>query len=435
MESLRERKRSWAFYALAFLAVCSVVIGVWARFYHIGFPPYKIWDEIYFPVIAHQYLESLPFTGGHPPHEYKFDLHPPLGKFILAVGIAIFGNTPLGWRLMPAVFGCLMIGLVAALMWRQTRDVVAALLAAIFMALETVFIVYSRIGVMDGILVFFTLATFLAALWAEERKQVIWVSVLLGLTIAIKWAALMVAVPAGYVLWRKGLFRQFFGGLYLSAIVYLVIVYVGQLIVPTGAGTVAVKANGLDLIWNRWVLVWKWHLQALKNVTIATQNSQSSPWWSWPLLLHPLILRRLVDANGNPMVILGIGNPILWWSSTVAVVWGLVQLVYEKVISKVAIADSPLVPLLLGYIFLLLPWVPSTRLPYLYNYFPSYAFALLTLAYLVSRLWRRGRWGPWTVVAFSVIIIACGIYFLPVAMALPLSPEGLNHRIWLNSWL
>jgi dolichyl-phosphate-mannose-protein mannosyltransferase len=435
MESFRERKYSLAFYVLAALTSASVVVGVWARIYHIGFPSNKIWDEIYFPTIAYQYIQSLPFTGLHPPAQYNFDLHPPLGKFILAISIAIFGNTPLGWRLMPSIFGCLMIGLAYVLGWQLTKDRVAALLLTVFIAMDTIFVIYSRTGIMDGILVFFVLATFLASLWVEERRQVIWVAVLLGLTISVKWAALMVAVPAGYVLWRKGFFRQFLGGLYISAILYLAIVYIGQFIIPTGAGKVAQEAHGLGIIWNRWVLVWQWHLQALRNVTVASANPASSPWWSWPLMLHPILLRRILQPDGGLLLIMVIGNPILWWSSTLAVVWGFFQLVYNKLISKVAIADNPLVPLLLGYVFLLLPWVPSTRLPYLYNYLPSYAFAVLTLTYLLSRLWGRGRWGPWVVVAFTVIVIACGAYFLPMVMAFPLSPDGLDRHLWLNSWL
>ena len=58
---------------------------------------------------------------------------------------------------------------------------------------------------MDGILVFFMLATFLAAVLAKRKKDVFWAAVLLGLSIAIKWAIFMVVVPVGYILWGKGL--------------------------------------------------------------------------------------------------------------------------------------------------------------------------------------------------------------------------------------
>jgi dolichyl-phosphate-mannose-protein mannosyltransferase len=170
------KQRPWALYALALVAAITVVAGVWGRVRNLGFPPRRMWDEIYFPVFARKYLDGVQF----------FDLHPPLGKFIMATSIAVFGDTPIGWRLMPAVFGCALILLGAVLGWYLTQEGVGALLTAAFFAGETIFVAYSRTGIMDGILVFFTLATFLAALWARRGRQVVWVAVLLGMAISIK---------------------------------------------------------------------------------------------------------------------------------------------------------------------------------------------------------------------------------------------------------
>jgi 4-amino-4-deoxy-L-arabinose transferase-like glycosyltransferase len=145
-------RRVWADYALIFVGVFALGIGWFARLYNLGFPPRQIWDEIYFPVFARDYLNGTPF----------FDLHPPLGKFIIAFGIGLAGDTPFGWRLMPALFGCAMVPLAGALGWYYFKERAGALLLATFIACETMLIVYSRTGLMDGILVFFVLATFLA---------------------------------------------------------------------------------------------------------------------------------------------------------------------------------------------------------------------------------------------------------------------------------
>src|SRR5919205_317186 len=117
-------RRVWADYALIFIGVFALTIGWFARLYKLGFPPGPMWDEIYFPVFARDYLNGTPF----------FDLHPPLGKFIIAAGIAIVGDTPIGWRIMPALFGCAMIPLAAALSWYLFRDRIAALLLASIVA-------------------------------------------------------------------------------------------------------------------------------------------------------------------------------------------------------------------------------------------------------------------------------------------------------------
>ncbi len=65
-------------------------------------------------------------------------------------------------------------------------------------------------------------------------------------------------------------------------------------------------------------------------------------------------------------------------------------------------ADDPIVTIVLGYVFLMLPWVPGTRIPYIYNYLVPYSFAIMALVYWLHRIWARPRWGPWVVVGFKV---------------------------------
>jgi dolichyl-phosphate-mannose-protein mannosyltransferase len=412
MRSFLTQDKSWAYRSVLLLAVFTAAVGVWARLYNLGFPGERIWDEIYFPVMARKYLEDVGF----------FDLHPPLGKFIMAVSIALLGDTPIGWRLMPALFGVAMIPLGGVLGWHYFKERVGGLLLATFIAGETFLVAYSRTGIMDGFLVFFMLATLLSAALAGRRGHVLWTAVLLGLTISIKWAALPVVVPAGYILWRKGLLRPFLAGLWVSAIIYVVIVYIGQL--------VNVTANP----WQAWRETWAWHIEAAEKITAAIPNSWSSPWWSWPIMLRPIRVSPLyANAEGQLQVITAIGNPVLWYGSTLAVIAGLVE-VARRLIARKPIMDDPLVPILLGYVFLLLPWVPSTRIPYIYNYLPSYAFALMALVYWLCRLWRRRPWGAWVVVAFTAIAVASALFFLPMAIGWPMSSEFLDQHIWLDSW-
>jgi dolichyl-phosphate-mannose-protein mannosyltransferase len=411
MKPLLSYDRSWAYRTVLITTVFAVVVGLLARVYNLGYPPRRIWDEIYFPVMARKYLHDV----------YFFDLHPPLGKFIIAASIAALGDTPVAWRLMPALFGCGLVLLGGVLGWYYFQEKVGALLLATFLAGETFLIAYSRTGIMDGILVFFTLATFLAAVLASRKSHVLWVAVLLGLSISVKWAVLMVAVPVGYILWRKGLFRPFVASLWVSAILYLVIVYIGQLVNVTGNP------------WQAWESVWTWHLQAASKITAAIPNAWGSPWWSWPLMLRPIRLDLAADAEGHLRVVAAIGNPVLWYSSTLAVIAGIVDLT-RRVAFRKPVADDPLVPIILGYVFLLLPWVPGTRIPYIYNYLPSYAFALLALAYWCCRLWGRRPWGPWVVVAFTLCAVACALFFIPMVTGLPMSQELVQRHVWMDSW-
>lgn len=412
MKSFLNHDRSWAYPSMLLVTVCAVAVGVWARLYHLGFPPKIMWDEKYFPAMANNFLDGV----------YQFDLHPPLGKFILAVGIFFLGDEPLGWRIMPTLFGLALLPLVAVLGWYCLRERVAAILMLTFFAVETIFIVHSRTGVMDIFVVFFVLATFLAALRAETGRHVIWTSVFLGLAIAVKWAAFPVAIPAGYVLWRKGLLRPFLAGLWISAVIYIAVIYVGALI--------SVTMNPVEA----WVWTWNWHVHAAQKITVAVDHPWGSPWWSWPIMLRPIRFFYGVNAESLLQVVVAIGNPLIWWSSTLAVLAGAFDIARKAIARKLS-ADDPIIPIVLGYFFLLAPWVPGTRIPYIYNYLPIYPFAILALVYWLCRIWNRPQWGPWVVVGFTVCAVALTLFFLPMVIALPMSKDALMHRVWTDYWL
>jgi dolichyl-phosphate-mannose--protein O-mannosyl transferase len=230
-----------------------------------------------------------------------------------------------------------------------------------------------------------------------------------------------VAVPAGYVLWRKGLLRPFLGGLWISAVVYVAVVYVGALISVT-ANPVAAR------MW-----VWEWHVKAATKISASIPHAWGSPWWSWPMMLRPIRFFYGVNGEGDLQVVEAIGNPLIWWTSTLAVVAGIID-VARKAVGRKLSADDPIIPIVLGYVCLLAPWTPGTRIPYIYNYLPIYPFAILALVYWLCRLWRYRSRGAWVVVAFAACTVAAALYFLPITTALPMTHVSLRQHIWLGSW-
>jgi len=403
--TLRKFSQDRPAFVLAILALVSAVLGLWARFYHLGAITQPIFDEVYFPVFARDFLH----------HKIDFDVHPPLGKFLLAIGIWLFPDGTFGERIVPAVFGVAIIALTVWL-WRLYKgSLVGVLLLISFLSLDGILIVYSRTGLIDGILLFFILLSFALAVRMKEGKDAIWISTALGLAVAVKWIALGVFVPILYIAWRKKLIIPFLCSLPWGIWVYLLITVGAQVI-----GGVA----------NPWQAMVDWHNQALEyHLKLTATHPWSSPWWTWPLLLRPVLFWYQVDGD-KTTAITALGNPFLWWSSAIAVIIGAGSVIRAFWREKKAAFDHPLLPLLIGYGSFWLPWALVHRVVFIYHYIPAYIFAVLILVYELEWLWRKA--GAWSVVTLATIFAIVGIYFFPWTVGLPINQKQMQERTWIG---
>ena len=382
-------------------------MGTIARSYNLSFPAERLFDEVYFPVYAQDFLH----------HILSFDVHPPFGKFLLAIGIWLFGDNPLGWRFIPAISGIGIVG-ISGLWWSKwQKDLVGGVVIMTLLAIEPILITYSRVGLLDEMLLLLIVSAFCIATYKRlTQPSLAVVATLIGLAIATKWLAVLVVVPIGYVTWRHNTLKKFCLSLVWSAVVYLIVVLSGQLI-----GHVAHPITGLI----------QWHEQAWRyQVTLQETHPWSSKWWTWPLELRSVLLYYSYSDNLVRTVIV-LGNPLLLWSSTLAVLGSIGYLVRRRMLGQ-SIIGHPLVPLLLGYGAFWLPWVLVHRVLFLYHYLPSYWFALAITVYWLSHWWQKH---PWIVTGLVILFITSGLYFLPLAIGSPLSVTWLAHHVWINSWL
>lgn len=89
-----------------------------------------------------------------------FVVHPPLGKWTIAVGEYFFGATPFGWRISVAILGILGIVILARIVRRLTRSDLIGTLAGLLLALDGIHLVMSRTGLLDMVLAFWILVAF-----------------------------------------------------------------------------------------------------------------------------------------------------------------------------------------------------------------------------------------------------------------------------------
>ena len=116
------------------------------RLWHLGFPAEIVFDEVHFVAQARHYIRAEPFL----------DPHPPLAKLVIAAGILLFGDHPWSWRIGNALLGILLVALTYLLGRRMFASRLAGALAASFVICDGMFLVDSRVAVID--IVYLTLA-------------------------------------------------------------------------------------------------------------------------------------------------------------------------------------------------------------------------------------------------------------------------------------
>ncbi|QHC26660.1 dolichyl-phosphate-mannose--protein mannosyltransferase [Streptomyces sp. GS7] len=164
------------------VTLCAGVLTFW----NLGSPRKVIFDETYYPKDAWSLLQ-YGYEGtwakdandallANPPHillspEHSYVVHPPMGKWLIALGEWAFGMNPFGWRFMTALLGTLSVLLVCRIGRRLMRSTALGCLAGALLAVDGLHFVMSRTALLDLIVMFWVLAGFGCLLVDRDRTR------------------------------------------------------------------------------------------------------------------------------------------------------------------------------------------------------------------------------------------------------------------------
>jgi dolichyl-phosphate-mannose--protein O-mannosyl transferase len=178
-------------------------------------------------------------------------------------------------------------------------------------------------------------------------------------------------------------------------------------------------------VWNG---IWQ-HQRAMLDfhTELGGDHPYQSPAWAWPLLQRP-VAYWFGDEGGSYREILAMGNPLAWWPGLAALVgllatwarsgWGWLR--PEPVILAAAGATY-------------LPWLVLSgdrSQTFLWYFLPTLPFLYLALGCFAAWAWASTRVPARAAVAAAGVVVLAGFAFwLPVATALPLDPDGWRMRM------
>lgn len=418
--------------------IVALLIGLAAQTLftvHIDRPTRIMFDEVHYVPAAQAILD---LSG---PRNIE---HPMVGKELIAAGMMLFGDNPVGWRLVPSLAGTATVLGVFALLWLLLGAMRPALIGAALALFNQTIFVQARTAMLDIFLGAFLLWGLVLMLWSMRGQgRTVWwrwiaASALLGLATGVKWSAIpyIALAAAAFLVIRardarlakkplatalSGKDQRHWSG--LPAIPALALL-----------GAVSITVYFLTFFpaffyFNEplslpGLFAQQWDMYALQTQVLQPHTYQSN-WWSWPLLIRPIWYFYEYDDGAQRGVLL-IGNPVVMWGGLLAVLACYWAWFKDKAIRPLAMA-------LLWTASLAIYIVIPKSLGFYYYYHLSGIFICLALA-VAFHHFDRGRnrgWEEW----FAAASLVAFVYFYPILAASPLgSDQGFRHWMWIPSW-
>jgi dolichyl-phosphate-mannose--protein O-mannosyl transferase len=407
---------------LVFFVMCMVRLTI---------PTTPFFDEIHYLPAARAVIElTKPLNPEHPP----------LGKEILALGIALFGDKPLGWRIMPALFGTL--GLFAAMrgMWFASMRRFATIACGVLLVTAFPLLIQSRIAMLDIFMASFVLvALWLCAGAVRQPETARWrlavAGIALGLSMAAKWNAVPVAALPGLA---------FFAVRVRSAGFHALIArrgppVPGMTLIEAGVwlGLVPILAYAAAYWPNFFyaersisplgLVEWHRHMFDLQEQVIKP-HTYMSKWYQW-VSDWRAIWYLYENIDGAQRGVLMVGNPVNMLHGLPAMLWCGWAGVFRK--RSDALAVFVLYAVAFGM------WIVAPKpVQFYYHYFLPSCFLMAGLALGLDALWQHGgRWRRG--MALGVLAASCALfaYFWPILTAAPLADDkAFLDYAWIPSW-
>lgn len=393
------------------------------RLWRLSLPTGYVFDEVYYAKNANSLLSSAVELDAQ--GQAEFVVHPPFGKWLIAIGIRFFGNEEFGWRFASAIFGTLSILLIYLIVKKLFNSEFLSITAALLMAFDGLNLVMSRVALLDIFLMFFILLSiyFLITnnLWLSGSA--------IGLAISIKWSAafLIPLVILFVVVYNKVTFRNLYKVVSQFTLLPISIYFAswsGWIFSSQGWARQS-ESNVFASLWN-------YHLQILDfHQGLDDKHAYQANPWSWLVLGRPtsFYYESPSDCGAEKCAqeILAIGTPLLWWISIFAV-----AITFGFLVTKLERAAAII---LLGFAGTYLPWffIQSRTTFYFYS-ISILPFLILALIYCFNQLLNIANYKKY-IISFVILVAINFIYFLPIYLGISIPYSQWLSRMWFESWI
>jgi dolichyl-phosphate-mannose--protein O-mannosyl transferase len=457
------------------------------RLISLSFPSKKVFDEVYYAKDAQSLLDHLvEFNDKNT--EGGFVVHPPLGKWCIAIGQLIFGNDSFGWRVSATVAGALSVLILVRVARRLFGSTLLGCIAGLLLSLDGLHFVSSRVALLDIFLMLFVLAAFaclvvdrdvrrtaiLRALdagvepaqavrrrgWTGVPWWRIAAAVLTGCALSVKWSAVfyLLAFVVLALRWEAGAVRSAgirrwladaalreiglaLGFVALAALTYLAS-WTGWFLTDQGWDRHWAENTGNEVAFlpNALVNLWHYHRAVLdfhEGLT-ATHPYKSTP-FSWLFLGRPVAYYYEAGSGCGARTcsseIIALGNPALWWAFLPA----LGATAWQWLARRDWRAGAILLTAAVGIV----PWMAFPgRTMFFFYALPALPFMVLAVTLALGMILGkpdavldRRVAGGILVGAYVLLVGMSFAFFYPIYTGEVITYAQWQARMWFDTWV
>lgn len=426
------------------LGWCLALTGLFALLagWRLAVPSILYFDEVHYIPAAREWLAFLETGAG----QFRNREHPPLAKELIAIGMAVFGDNPLGWRIVPWLSGVLAFFASIRALWHTSHDRFATLIFGVLLATGFPLFIHARIAMLDGVMA----AALAVAAWQfaaacaqpeQGRWRLALTGVAIGCALGAKWNAIPLAMVPGITFFiaralagRRRLLLSRRGAPVPGITLVEAFVWLGIVPLAVYAATyipgywLAAPLHPSPLAEQGLIGLHREMFELQSQ--LRTPHRYMSQWDQWVLNTRGIwYLYEITDGARRGVLL--IGNPLTMLLGLPALAWCLLAGMWRKgeAGSGARLAAA------LGYAASLGLWLIAPKpVQFYYHYFVPSFFLLAALALACSDLRRlpNGKWPAWGIPLASVAVFA---FFFQILAGLPLArPDSFLVWAWLEGW-
>jgi dolichyl-phosphate-mannose--protein O-mannosyl transferase len=158
---------------------------------------------------------------------------------------------------------------------------------------------------------------------------------------------------------------------------------------------------------------------------LVSSHPYASGWFTWPLILRPILFSYTALPTGYISSITAMGNPLIWWGGLSAMILSLYK----------GFRYRELPSMFIGILYVsqvtLFAFIP--RELFIYHYYPATPLLVLAIVAIMNQYWK-GSNEKKVITLFFIASFVLFLSFYPIISGMYVPDSYIKYLRWFKGW-